>query len=364
VGKYIVNIQQDARKAVIVGKDTTDTGGTDPNVIPDGKQGTININGESIKVEAGENVTQVFERLRDTCSKVNVDLYATDGSHDNVKYPDMAGYISEQYATGKNLVFMSKEYGSSEQINIKCDNPDLASIFGLTIKGATAKGFDAKATVTPKSADPTVDTGSLFNNTATVSVKGNEITVTDKNDFKMVLEAKPGTLGSTFTDTIILDEDPGDDLTPAALVSAGTEAHINVSVLDAGPMDLQIGANEGQTMAVRIPKVTPVTLGIDNINIGTADGAQEAIGLLDKAVNTVSAIRSKLGAYQNRLEHSISNLDETSENLTESLSRIEDVDMAEEMANYTQKNVLAQAGTSMLAQANQRPQTVLTLLQQ
>ena len=78
----------------------------------------------------------------------------------------------------------------------------------------------------------------------------------------------------------------------------------------------------------------------------------------------VSEIRSKLGAYQNRLEHSISNLDVTHENMTESLSRIKDVDMAEEMAEYTQKNVLAQAGTAMLAQANQRPQTILNLLQQ
>ena len=147
-------------------------------------------------------------------------------------------------------------------------------------------------------------------------------------------------------------------------MAAGTEEPIVVSVLDAGPMDLQIGANEGQIMSVRIPKVTPETLGIDKVNIGTADGAQQAIGLLDIAINEVSAIRSKLGAYQNRLEHSISNLDVTSENMTESLSRIEDVDMAEEMAEYTQKNVLAQAGTSMLAQANSRPQTILNLLQQ
>ncbi|NLP34305.1 MAG: flagellin FliC3, partial [Clostridiales bacterium] len=139
---------------------------------------------------------------------------------------------------------------------------------------------------------------------------------------------------------------------------------ITVSILDAGPMDLQIGANAGQTMTVRIPKVNPETLGIDKVNVLYDEGAQKAISLLDAAVNEVSAIRSKLGAYQNRLEHSISNLDITSENMTESLSRIADVDMAEEIANYTQKNVLAQAGTAMLAQANQRPQTILSLIQQ
>ena len=136
-----------------------------------------------------------------------------------------------------------------------------------------------------------------------------------------------------------------------------------VTVLDAGPMDLQIGANEGQMMEVRIPKMDPKSLGIDDINLSTADGAQEAIGKVDAAVNAVSQIRSKLGAYQNRLEHSITNIDTTTENMTESMSRIEDADMAEEMSEYTQQNVLSQAGTQMLAKANQRPETLLQLLQ-
>jgi flagellin len=186
----------------------------------------------------------------------------------------------------------------------------------------------------------------------------------------MVFEVQPGTVETTFDDYQIGVNDVDvagdgvmdDPVDPPSDVAAD-HVPITVSVLDAGPMDLQIGANEGQTMSVRIPRVTPSTLGIDKINIGTAKGAQDAVGLLDTAINTVSAIRSKLGAYQNRLEHSISNLDVTSENMTESLSRIEDVDMAEEMATYTQKNVLAQAGTSMLAQANQRPQNILSLLQ-
>ena len=82
----------------------------------------------------------------------------------------------------------------------------------------------------------------------------------------------------------------------------------------------------------------------------------------DNAVNEVSAIRAKLGAYQNRLDHTITNLDVTGLNMTESMSRIEDVDMAEEMTVYTQQSVLDQAGTAMLAQANQRPQNILSLL--
>lgn len=116
-------------------------------------------------------------------------------------------------------------------------------------------------------------------------------------------------------------------------------------------------------MEVRIPKVDTKTLGVDILNVATQDGAEQAITLCDLAVYQVSSVRAKLGAYQNRLDHAIANLDVSSENITESLSRIEDVDMAAEMTTFTQKNVLSQAGTAMLAQANERPQTILSLLQ-
>jgi len=128
-------------------------------------------------------------------------------------------------------------------------------------------------------------------------------------------------------------------------------------------MTLQIGANEGQTMEVRIPRVDTTTLNIDSANIGTQEGAMAAITLFNDAVNEVSTVRAKLGAYQNRLDHAINSLDVSAENLTEALSRIEDADMASEMATYTQYQVLTQAATSMLAQANERPQNILNLLQ-
>ncbi len=143
----------------------------------------------------------------------------------------------------------------------------------------------------------------------------------------------------------------------------GEEVEVIVTVLSAGPMDLQIGANEGQMMEVRVPEVSTKTLGVDMVNVGTQDGACRAIEQCDVAIDMVSAIRAKLGAYENRLDHAIANLKVSSENITEALSRIEDTDMAEEMTTYTQKNVLSQAGTSMLAQANERPQTILSLLQ-
>lgn len=147
------------------------------------------------------------------------------------------------------------------------------------------------------------------------------------------------------------------------LVSGDTIGNVTMNLLETGPLDLQIGANEGQFMEIRIQNLSPRALGITDINLSTSEGAQEAIGIIDTAINTISTVRSKLGAYQNRLEHTIANLEAAAENMTSSLSRILDADMALEMANFTQQNIIAQAGNSMLAQANQRPQSLLQLLQ-
>ena len=211
----------------------------------------------------------------------------------------------------------------------------------------TASGKDVEADIT--------DVG--FSSTATVSSSGNIVTITDNNGFELKVETKPGTVGTIFNDAKVgsttTDETSG----------TTTPVDMTVTVLDAGPMSLHIGANAYQTMEVTIPAVTPKTLGVDAVNMSTAKGAQKALDSISDAINAVSIIRSKLGAYQNRLEHAISNLDTANLNMTESLSRIEDADMAAEMAEYTQYNVLVQAGTSMLAQANERPQQILSLLQ-
>lgn len=354
VGQYNIKILEDARQAVLVGAET-DLSSLVSGKITAALAGTVNINGETVEIKEGDTMDDVFEKIRDACDNVDINAFATADPAIKTGSADMGGYIPKALATTDQLVFVSRNYGSSQKVEVYCDNEDLCDLLGLTIAGAKTNGVDAQAEFS--STAP-----SQFNETATLSVNGNKVTISDRNDFKMVFEVAPGTTGTIYDDATI----PSSTAAPSVvgIDTAGGDKVVIVSVLDAGPMDLQIGANEGQTMSVRIPEVTPATLGIDKINIGTADGAQDAITLLDTAINTVSAIRSKLGAYQNRLEHSISNLDTTSENMTESLSRIEDVDMAEEMANYTQKNVLAQAGTSMLAQSNQRPQSVLSLLQQ
>jgi len=133
---------------------------------------------------------------------------------------------------------------------------------------------------------------------------------------------------------------------------------------------LQIGANTGQNISVTIATMTATALSLTataiDITAGTAGAQQSAanalIGTLDAAISTVSEQRSELGAYQNRLEHTIANLQTSAENLTAAESRIRDVDMAAEMMNFTRNQILTQAGTAMLAQANMKPQSVLQLL--
>ncbi|MCM1190112.1 MAG: flagellin FliC3 [bacterium] len=151
-----------------------------------------------------------------------------------------------------------------------------------------------------------------------------------------------------------------------ALAADGAELELTDLTIDAtgiGAMIVQVGANEGQVLEIEIPAMSLRNMGIEDLDVSTAEGALDAIVGVDKAVRYVSSVRGKLGAYQNRLESTVNNLDVSSENMTAAYSRIMDVDMAEEMTKYTTYQVLTQAGTSMLAQANQRPSQVLQLLQ-
>ncbi len=128
---------------------------------------------------------------------------------------------------------------------------------------------------------------------------------------------------------------------------------------------LQVGANEGQTMSFSIGDMSANALGVNpsKVNVKDQKGASDSINYIDEAIEKVSKQRSLLGAVQNRLEHTIANLDNTAENLQSAESTVRDVDMAEEMVQFSKNNILQQAGQSMLAQANQSTQGVLSLLQ-
>ena len=296
--------------------------------------GTICINGQELEVEEGDSMSEVFAALRELGDRVDMDVFAG-----TVNASGEAETVA--LAANATLTFQTVNEGSGNGVEIYSDNTELLAALGLggTVKSNSGDLVLATDTLKTYGTDAEVTLNSTtnknFSNTATYVAIGNKVTITDNDGFEMVISAEDGAKGK---ETLI-------------------------TVLDDGPITLQLGANEGQTIDLSIPQANSVTLGTDGINTGTATGASKAISVLDAAINKVSSIRAKLGAYENRLDHAINNIDITNENMTESLSRIEDLDMAEEMTTYTQKNVLAQAGTSMLAQANQQPQTILSLLQ-
>lgn len=321
---YTVEIAADAQKAVVEGGQplsATDT-------VPAGATGKVVINGAEVTIREGENFQEVYEKLRDTAELGESKLLIVPDITDLTGDPENAGYVPGNIADGGNLVFVSEEYGNNTELNIKCDNPDLAAFLGIGTENSEI-GSDVQIAISSQ------DEG--FGTQATILAEGNYVTVTDRSGFEMRFEVIPGMIGM------------GDP--------------VNLEVADLGPMTLQIGANENQTMDVRIPELSSKTLYIDKVNVCTVTGADRAITSFDEAIAKVSEVRSSIGAYQNRLDYAVSSLDLTEENMTQALSRIEDVDMAEEMTEYTKDNILTQAATSVLAQANDLPQQVLQLLQ-
>ena len=304
------------------------------NVPNDKAEYTLTINNQDIKIPGGADKNTVLTNLQEVCGKMGIDVAYTKGETDDA---GLGGYKTVAAADADNtcsLLFVTRDHGINAEIEIHAEQA-LADVLGLSTTGESAQGEDCTVELIR-------DDEGGFTNTSTISIDGDYVTVRDRDDFEMVFRVSDGAGAKTA-------ENPTGEVT--------------VTVLDAGPMTLQIGANEGQTMEVRVPRVDVVTLNLESANIGTQAGAMEAITLFNDAINEVSAVRAKLGAYQNRLDHAINSLDVSAENLTEALSRIEDTDMAGEMATYTQYQVLTQAATSMLAQANERPQNILNLLQ-
>lgn len=240
-----------------------------------------------------------------------------DGSFDLKGYTDnvdvkVAYYGDEvkagQYQVADLKIGTDKDGGvDSAKSSVTITGPD-----GQTVAGAKVSGID-----------------------------GNIATITGDNGFELRLEIRSGIQKNAVTPV----------------------NNFKMDLAGFGAMDTQIGANEGQQLGIRIPRISCLNMGIESLDLTTAEGATKAIDQVDAAIKYVSEARSRIGAYQNRLEHTVSSLDITSENMTAAYSRIMDTDMAEEMTEYTTLQVLSQASTSMLAQANERPSQVLQLLQ-
>ena len=208
------------------------------------------------------------------------------------------------------------------------------------------------------------------NTTSTLAVKGSDYAyVTKLYDKKgnavtaeQIIAKKAADDTDAATDGYFTSEGGKGVAVKAADAATFTEAY---DVNGAISFSLHVGADSAadNKIEVKIESMSAAGIGVKGLNVSTEDDATAAIDRISEAIQKVSSQRSTLGAAQNRLEHTIANLDNVVENTTSAESRIRDTDMAQEMVNYSKNNILAQAGQSMLAQANQSNQGVLSLLQ-
>lgn len=289
-------------------------------------------------------IHEMLQRMNELAVKASTGSL-TDGDRANIQ-DEVSELCDEIERIAENTEFNSqkllngefdvKAYTDVEEVKVSYCS-DVVTVKGYAITGASVT-YDANGNIATFNAAFSNDFPDAAN--LKTEVKDNLVTIKGEMGFEMQL-----------------------DLNEVAKAGTTNIGNINVDVTGIGPMRLQIGANEGQVLEVRIPEVSLQNMGIKDLNLGTEAGGRDAIGRLSGSISYISSVRSRLGAYQNRLEASVNNLDITSENMTAAYSRIMDVDMAEEMTQYTTYQILAQAGTSMLAQANERPSQVLQLLQ-
>ncbi|WP_280157595.1 flagellin [Priestia aryabhattai] len=192
--------------------------------------------------------------------------------------------------------------------------------------------------------------------TIAVDTTKNTITLTGADNKAQALSLKDGAQTLNFSDLGITMK------TNEGYTTTGDATNGKKITVLSGETKFQIGANADQEVGLSINDMSTTGLKIKDIDVSTREGAKDAITTIGDAINTVSTQRSSLGALQNRLEHTINNLSNQSENLTASESRIRDVDMAKEMMEQTKNSILSQASQAMLGQANQQPQNVLQLL--
>ncbi len=221
------------------------------------------------------------------------------------------------------------------------------------------------------------DLGKAIQDNDVITIDGKPITITTAGDAEDIISTA---LGDKYNVSITrnklkLEQKKGEDKADMTIHFDGANKTVTAkagvtqvdAVMNEGTVNLQVGANAKQSMTIEIGDMRAKALGVaDNqgeaLSVKTSEDANKAIKAFDEALNAVSSQRANLGAVQNRLEYTISNLDNTAENLTSAESTLRDVDMASEMMEYSKNNILNQAAQAMISQANQQPQNVLQLL--
>lgn len=314
--KYDITVESTAQKAAA---------SINSNVKPL-TEGSISINGVSVKVTPEMSQNEYLQALQNAAN--------------------LAGTQMQEDAVTGEITFVSESYGSSYGVNVELTG-SMSALAGnsYTVDAdgnkTTQAGYkvDAKgnAVADVSGKDAVVKAGNNLDDTR-IRTDGNRVYVVGNGGFSM--------------DFLLSDQID---------TTAGSK-DLQMDVTEIGSMTIQIGSNQYQEMAVRIPEVSSETLYLDTVDVTVAGGADRAISTLDDAIAYVSSVRSRMGSFENRLEYATNSLGETEENMTSAYSNLVDADMATEMTEYASQNILDQAGISVLSQANDLPQQVLSLL--
>ena len=242
------------------------------------------------------------------------------------------------------FMFRSVLPGAGGELTFSSDDEDLINTFALNeVKGSSTTAFRA----------------SIYDAHTGIAIDG--ATNIKVSDNKLVGVLHPN-VDIEFDPTANIKAVWSEAEKNFILSPADTTYEAIIHLVDSSTV-FQIGANEGEDIAIDIGNMSAGSLGVTNINVTTRESASKSIGLIDAAISKVSSQRAKIGAYQNALEYTSENLTTTMSNLTAAESRIRDADMAQTMMEFVKLQILNQSGTSMLAQANQLPQSVMSLLQ-
>ncbi|GAW92908.1 hypothetical protein KKC1_20540 [Calderihabitans maritimus] len=372
--------------------------------------GTLVINGYTVEIEAGDSLSTVATKINNISGQTGVtatydanvslatNYIATEITAFKGLDPNATYRLNYNNTTDTLALEKSTDGGTTWNLVGSSLNPDASSLWGTSV---TLGSADEQVTVTLVGADPAADvtdgitiTGGFnlattaVGSSATINVSGENSLLRDlglvaATDTTTTVLSDAGTdaqgtingqvaagVGNTLT--LSLSGDAADGLRVDILslnLDADGDGTLGTLTFDAvvdtsGRITVQIGANNSaeQRIDLDLNDMRASALGVEVVNVTDADQAKAAIDTIDAAIRDVSSERSKLGAFQNRLEHTITNLSVAAENITAARSRIRDVDMAKEMMEFVRNQIITQAATAMLAQANQKPQYILQLL--
>ncbi len=329
--------------------------------------GWVEVNGIVAEIKQGMSAKDVYWAIQNAGEAAGVNVFVYDANAYNSDVVN--GYANVQdlndetlksqgilvdYANDSNfnseygLVFVSEEFGSEAKVAISCSNGELRDLLSFddmhTLERdetyaciPPVRQEDGTYMITQYGRDLKVKINNEeFSEQTVVKTDGGQVKIMDRGGFEIDFE-----VNKVVEEGYVFD----------------------IEATDIGTLQLQVGANQDQELNVRVPEITTKTLFMADLDVTKDGGSERGIDQTDTALTILSAARSKMGAYQNSLEFSQKSLDATIEDMTTAISRLGDTDMAEEMTTYTNANVLTQASISVLSQANDLPQQVLSLLQ-